>query len=144
MLTHGRRSGGYVAQRCVSRARVSKGFATEAKKDAPGPPPAGIPYDKFVLGVPKESFPGELRVATTPSVVAKYVKAGLKVVVEKGAGEGASISDALYVAAGAKVDVRDAVFSQDMVFKVRSCFCPMIVTCCLQPTACSILKLVIG
>ena len=57
--------------------------------------------------------------ATTPAVVAKYVKQGLRVVVEKGAGEGSSIADALYVAAGAKVDVRDAAFAQDMVFKVQ-------------------------
>ena len=37
--------------------------------------------------------------ATTPADVAKYVKQGLRVVVEKGAGEGSSIADAQYVAA---------------------------------------------
>ncbi len=106
--------------RCIVR-NLSDAVKKESPKEAP---PAGIPYSNFVLGVPKESFPGEKRVATTPAVVAKYVKQGLRVVVEKGAGEGASIADAQYIAAGAKVDVRDAAFSQDMVFKVQQLYSP--------------------
>jgi hypothetical protein len=112
------------AHACLSRARVPirsivRNLSDAAKKEAPKEaPPAGIPYANFVLGVPKESFAGEKRVATTPAVVAKYVKQGLRVVVEKGAGEGSSIADAQYIAAGAKVDVRDAAFAQDVVFKV--------------------------
>lgn len=107
---------------CVARACASRGFVrnlSEAKKDAkPAPPPPGVPYTNFVLGVPKESSEGEKRVATTPAVVAKFVKQGLRVVVEKGAGDGSSISDAQYAAAGAKIETRDAAFAQDMVFKV--------------------------
>ncbi len=112
------------AHACFARTRVPirsivRNLSDAAKKDAPKEaPPAGTPYSNFVLGVPKESFAGEKRVATTPAVVAKYVKQGLRVVVEKGAGEGSSIADAQYIAAGAKVDVRDAAFAQDMVFKV--------------------------
>jgi hypothetical protein len=116
------------AHACFARTRVPircivRGLSDAAKKEAPKEaPPPGIPYSNFVLGVPKESFPGEKRVATTPAVVAKYVKQGLRVVVEKGAGEGSSIADALYVAAGAKVEARDAVFAQDMIFKVVKYF----------------------
>jgi hypothetical protein len=114
---------------CVARVCASRGFVrnlSDAKKDEKAaPPPPGVPYSKFVLGVPKESFEGEKRIATTPSVVSKFVKQGLRVVVEKGAGEGSSISDAQYVAAGAKIETRDAAFAQDMVFKV---ICP----CCLK------------
>jgi hypothetical protein len=83
-------------------------------------PPAGKPYTAFKLGVPKESFSGERRVATTPQVVAKYAKLGLNVCVEKGAGEGADISDKQYVAAGATILSREEVFKQDMIFKVSN------------------------
>jgi hypothetical protein len=86
----------------------------EAKK-----PPAGSPYTGFKLGVPKESFAGERRVATTPQVVSKFSKLGLNVCIEKGAGEGADISDKQYAAAGATVLSREEVFQQDMIFKVN-------------------------
>ena len=45
------------------------------------------------IGVPKETFPGEKRVATVPEVVAKLVKRGFSVAVESGAGDAASLSD---------------------------------------------------
>lgn len=88
-------------------------MADEAK-----PPPAGIAYSAFKLGVPKESFPGENRVATTPAVVAKYKKLGLDVAVEKGAGLNANIGDGEYVAAGATIEDRASIFKKDMIFKV--------------------------
>ncbi|MEP7069066.1 MAG: Re/Si-specific NAD(P)(+) transhydrogenase subunit alpha [Usitatibacter sp.] len=75
-----------------------------------------------VIGVPRETFPGEKRVATVPDVVPKLAKLGFSVIVESGAGEAASISDEAYAAAGAKV-VADAaaVWSgADIVFKVRA------------------------
>jgi len=75
-----------------------------------------------VIGVPKEVFPGEKRVATVPDVVPKLAKLGFAVVVQSGAGEGASLSDDAYAAAGATV-VPDAasVWSRaDIVFKVRA------------------------
>jgi NAD(P) transhydrogenase subunit alpha len=53
--------------------------------------------------VPRESFPGELRVALTPGVVPSLAKAGIEVVVETGAGVGAGYPDADYVAKGAKL-----------------------------------------
>jgi hypothetical protein len=92
---------------------LTRGMADEAK-----PPPAGIAYSAFKLGVPKESIPGENRVATTPAVVAKYKKLGLEVAVEKGAGLRANIIDSEYVAAGATIEDRAAIFQKDMIFKV--------------------------
>src|SRR5437879_753970 len=57
----------------------------------------------MIVGVPKESFPGERRVALVPAVIPTLVKAGLQVVVEAGAGVEAGYPDAEYVAKGAKV-----------------------------------------
>jgi NAD(P) transhydrogenase subunit alpha len=65
-----------------------------------------------IVGVPKESYPGERRVALVPVVIPNLTKAGLDVVVESGAGEQAGYPDALYVEKGAKiVPNRAAVFS---------------------------------
>ena len=57
----------------------------------------------MIVGVPRESFPGELRVALTPAVIPSLAKAGLEVVVEAGAGERAGYPDADYVSKGAKI-----------------------------------------
>lgn len=57
----------------------------------------------MIVGVPRESFPGELRVALTPAVVPGLAKAGLEVVLEAGAGVGAGYPDADYVSKGAKI-----------------------------------------
>ena len=56
-----------------------------------------------IVAVPKERSPGERRVALVPEVVARLVKEGLEVRVEKGAGEGAHHSDQAYLDAGAQV-----------------------------------------
>jgi len=56
-----------------------------------------------IAGVPKESFPGERRVALVPSVLPNLKKVGLEVVIEKGAGTEAGYPDAMYVEKGAKV-----------------------------------------
>ena len=55
------------------------------------------------IGVPREVFPGEKRVATVPEVVEKLVKLGFSVVVESGAGDAANCTDDAYRAAGAEV-----------------------------------------
>jgi proton-translocating NAD(P)+ transhydrogenase subunit alpha len=57
----------------------------------------------MIVGVPKESFPGERRVALVPSVIPNLAKAGLEVVVEAGVGVGACYPDAEYTAKGAKI-----------------------------------------
>jgi NAD(P) transhydrogenase subunit alpha len=55
------------------------------------------------IGVPKEVVPGERRVAIVPDGVAPLLKAGLEVLIEVGAGEGSSYSDAAYERAGARM-----------------------------------------
>ena len=73
------------------------------------------------LGVPRESTPGERRVAATPDTVKKLVKWGYSVVVESGAGAGATIDDAAYEAAGATIDPDgDNAWGSDVVFKVNA------------------------
>ena len=74
------------------------------------------------IGVPKEVFPGEKRVATVPDVVTKLVKLGFSVVVEKGAGELADLSDQAYEQAGASIaPSAEALWrGSDIVFKVRA------------------------
>src|ERR1700680_1691772 len=55
------------------------------------------------IAVPKESSPGENRVALIPETIAKFVKAGIAVSVERGAGALSYYSDAAYEAAGATI-----------------------------------------
>lgn len=57
----------------------------------------------MIVGVPRESFPGERRVALVPVVVPNLTKAGFEVLVEAGAGVGAGYPDAEYVSKGAKI-----------------------------------------
>ncbi len=73
------------------------------------------------IGVPREIFAGEKRVATVPEVVEKLVKLGFKVVVESGAGDLANCGDDTYLAAGAEVVEGAAALwaASDIVFKVR-------------------------
>jgi len=54
-----------------------------------------------IVGVPKESYPGERRVALVPVAVPNLIKAGLEVIVEAGAGDQAGYPDAAYVEKGA-------------------------------------------
>jgi len=73
-----------------------------------------------IVGVPKEIYPGERRVALTPVVVPMLAKAGLEVAIEAGAGVEAGYPDALYQEKGAKILAdRAAVFAQcDIVVQV--------------------------
>ncbi|WP_166907577.1 Re/Si-specific NAD(P)(+) transhydrogenase subunit alpha [Mycobacterium sp. DL440] len=71
----------------------------------------------MLIGIPRESLPGETRVAATPQTVGQIIKLGYAVVVETGAGAASSFSDAAYVEAGADIgDVWDA----DVMLKVNA------------------------
>jgi len=74
----------------------------------------------MIIGVPRETFPGERRVALVPSVVPNLAKAGLEVLVESGAGVEAGYPDAEYAAKGAKLaPTRADVFRQaDVIVQV--------------------------
>jgi NAD(P) transhydrogenase subunit alpha len=73
------------------------------------------------LAIPKETLPGETRVAATPESVKKFKGLGLDVVVQSGAGVGARITDGDYTAAGALIapDAASTVKDADIVLKVR-------------------------
>jgi NAD(P) transhydrogenase subunit alpha len=74
----------------------------------------------MIIGVPKESFPGEQRVALVPAVLPSLVKAGCEVLVEAGAGAAAFYPDEAYAEKGARiVATRAEVFAlSDAVFQV--------------------------
>lgn len=58
------------------------------------------------VGVPRESAPGEARVALAPDAVKRLVRKGCEVVVERGAGDGAFLTDEAFEAAGARLGTR--------------------------------------
>jgi NAD(P) transhydrogenase subunit alpha len=74
------------------------------------------------IGVPRESYAGERRVATTPEVAAQLMKLGYDVVVQSGAGAEASFPDDAYRAAGCEIvaSARDIYERCDIVMKVRA------------------------
>jgi len=74
-----------------------------------------------IIGVPKEIKNNEFRVGMTPGGVAEFVAHDHSVLVEMGAGDGSSFSDAEYAAAGAElVATADEVFARaDMIVKVK-------------------------
>jgi len=76
---------------------------------------------KMIVGVPKEIKPQENRVAITPAGVDALVRAGHKVLIEKGAGEGSGIYDEDYQKAGAEImPSAESVWEKsDMIVKVK-------------------------
>lgn len=76
----------------------------------------------MIVGVPKETFPGERRVALTPGALPALTKASLDVLVEASAGAAAGFADAAYTEKGARIAGSHAqVFAEaDVVLQVRS------------------------
>ncbi|MDK9726363.1 MAG: Re/Si-specific NAD(P)(+) transhydrogenase subunit alpha [Sterolibacteriaceae bacterium MAG5] len=76
----------------------------------------------LTIGIPRETYAGEKRVATVPDVVEKLRKLGFAVAVESGAGDAANFADATYEAAGATVvgSAAELWAASDIVFKVRA------------------------
>jgi len=72
------------------------------------------------VGIPKETLPGETRVAVIPAGVATLAKAGLQVAVEAGAGLAAGFTDAAYAAQGASVLSRAETLASDIILQVRA------------------------
>src|ERR1700685_1289063 len=82
------------------------------------------------LAVPKESQPGEKRVALVPDIISKLIKAGLDVTIESGAGTSADFSDEQFTAAGATVTSGNVISDADVILSVQP----------LTPTAIKTLK----
>jgi NAD(P) transhydrogenase subunit alpha len=74
----------------------------------------------MIVGVPRETYPGERRVSLIPAVVPTLAKAGIEVVVEAGAGFEAGYTDAEYTAKGAKIipDRAEVFRSADIITQV--------------------------
>src|SRR5258707_5331765 len=74
----------------------------------------------MIVGVPRESYPGERRVALVPTVLPHLAKAGLEVVIEAGAGVQAGFHDSEYAAKGARVlgDRSEVFGAADIVVQV--------------------------
>jgi NAD(P) transhydrogenase subunit alpha len=71
----------------------------------------------MIIGIPRESVAGETRVAATPQTVGQLLKLGYSVVVESGAGDASSFSDAAYVEAGAETG---EAWAADVLLKVNA------------------------
>ncbi len=74
----------------------------------------------MLIGIPRESLPGETRVAATPQTVGQLIKLGYSVVVEHDAGAAASFADAAFAEAGASVGSAPEVLHADVVLKVNA------------------------
>ena len=65
----------------------------------------------MIIGIPRESLPGETRVAATPQTIAQLIKLGYEVVVESGAGAASSFSDEAFTEAGGTVGSAEQVWA---------------------------------
>jgi len=72
------------------------------------------------VGIPRETYPGETRVATTPAALQQLERVGVEAVVESGAGAAAGFADDVYAEKGAKVGSREDAFGADVVLQVRT------------------------
>ena len=73
----------------------------------------------LTIGVPKESFDNERRVAITPVNVVKLKKAGANVNIEKDAGAGSGFYDDMYIKAGATIVNSDDAWKGEVIAKIR-------------------------
>lgn len=107
-----RRLGGSNKSYTSTTVAWEKAVVEEKKKT-----PLGIPYSKLTVGIPKETFPLERRVAATPESVARLIKPGFSVQVETMAGEQSFFADADYQEAGATI-VDNVYKSSNIILKV--------------------------
>ncbi|KAJ3550993.1 hypothetical protein NMY22_g77 [Coprinellus aureogranulatus] len=119
---------GFLSAKSVRGAQVSRCFQTstrrpDSKSEVPETttPSPGIPYSSLTIGVPKEAFTNERRVAVTPQNTSLLLKKGFSnVLVEKHAGVEAQFLDEHYAQAGATLVSREELFaSSDILLKVR-------------------------
>ena len=73
----------------------------------------------MLIGVPRETRPGETRVAATPKTVGQLIGLGYDVLVEHSAGAMSAFTDAAYVEAGASIGSAEEAWGADIVFHVN-------------------------
>merc|ERR1712223_2166536 len=99
---------------------LKRGFrTTRSVQDAAASETVGIPYSKLHIGVPKETFLNEKRVAITPTVVSTLTKKGFNINIEENAGLQSKFRNSDFEAAGAKIVDTNAAYGSDIVLKVR-------------------------
>ncbi|XP_033105685.1 NAD(P) transhydrogenase, mitochondrial-like [Anneissia japonica] len=101
------------------RRRFTTTFKKNSSQGDAAPPPKGIPCENLTIGVPKESFAKEARVAMSPAAVKILNKEGYNVVIEENAGALANFTNKDYEAAGATIKGKQDAFQSDIVLKVR-------------------------
>ncbi|CAH0557319.1 unnamed protein product [Brassicogethes aeneus] len=94
--------------------KSSRQFSTKSSE-----PIKGVPYSKLTIGVPKEIWKNERRVAVTPAVTQTLTKKGFTVLVEENAGVEAKFRNEDYEKSGAKIASNQNVFESDILLKVR-------------------------
>lgn len=102
--------------------RCSRGFKTSSRyfcAKAEEKAVSGTPYEKLTVGIPKEIFPNERRVAISPAAVQALTKKGWNVNIEEGAGLESKFTNEEFISAGAKIKSREETFKSDIVLKVR-------------------------
>ncbi|XP_061409393.1 LOW QUALITY PROTEIN: NAD(P) transhydrogenase, mitochondrial [Lethenteron reissneri] len=108
-------------RRCVRPRQLARCFRAQAPQMSQAPASGtGIPYGQITVGVPKEIFANERRVALTPAGVQALIKQGFGVAVETGAGEAAQFSDAITAPPAPPIADKKAAFGADIVLKVRA------------------------
>jgi NAD(P) transhydrogenase len=100
---------------------TSRGLRTSLRrlKDATPQEIKGIPYNKLTIGIPKETWANEKRVALTPAATAMLVKKGFNVEIEENAGNLSMFRNDDYAASGATIVSKKEAFSKDIVLKLR-------------------------
>jgi NAD(P) transhydrogenase subunit alpha len=73
----------------------------------------------MLIAVPRETKPGEKRVALVPDIISKLTKAGLSVVIESNAGLASEYADEQFKAAGAQIKTGDVLAGSDVVLSVQ-------------------------
>jgi len=88
-------------------------------RDAPAEPIRGTPYDKITIGVPKEIWKNERRLALAPTSIAALKKKGFHIAIEENAGAQANFPNDALAAAGANIVDKKTAFASDFLLKVR-------------------------
>jgi H+-translocating NAD(P) transhydrogenase len=114
-------------QRKELRPRVSRILPARHESDTAAPPDyvppvTSIPYADLTIGVVRETYPNERRVAITPQNASLLLKKGFKrVLVQRGAGAEAQFTDKAYEAAGVTLGESKTIWSEsDILLKVRA------------------------
>jgi hypothetical protein len=100
--------------------RANSSAAKTGEVKAAAPAPKGTSYKKLSIGVPRETYLNEKRVALTPAVTELLTKKGFTINVEENAGLLAKFPNDQYAAAGGKVVNTKSVYGSDIILKVRS------------------------